>query len=88
MDNTLKKGKKRGERELKNTTKIKMEKKERKKKHYIFFPFMEILWKKRIYFGILQSLRLLIKKELHFIVFPNFEKEALHFKSRRGQRLG
>ena len=42
MDNNLKKGEKRGKRELKNTTKIKMEKKERrrkKKKRYIFFPF-------------------------------------------------
>ena len=42
MDNNLKKGDKRGKRELKNTTKIKMEKKERrkkKKKRYIFFPF-------------------------------------------------
>ena len=45
MDNNLKKGEKRGKRELKNTTKIKMEKKERrkkKKKRNIFFSF---LWK-------------------------------------------
>ena len=41
MDNTLKKGKKRGERELKTTTKIKMEKKEKKKSITFFF----LLWK-------------------------------------------
>ena len=42
MDNNLKKGEKRGKRELKNTTKIKMEKKERrkkKKKALHFFSF-------------------------------------------------
>ena len=32
MDNNLKKGEKRGKRELKNTTKIKMEKEERRRK--------------------------------------------------------
>ena len=41
MDNNLKKGEKRGKRELKNTTKIKMEKKERRKKKEAlhFFSF-------------------------------------------------
>ena len=45
MDNNLKKGEKRGKRELKNTTKIKMEKKERRRKKKksvtFFFLFME-----------------------------------------------
>ena len=41
MDNNLKKAEKMGKRELKNTTKIKMEKKERrrKKKALHFFSF-------------------------------------------------
>ena len=83
--------------ELKTTTNIKMGKKETKEVFYIyiyiyifffFFPFMESLWKKRIFFGILQSLTLLLKKALHFIVFPLLEKEVLHLRSRRWQRLG
>ena len=45
MDNNLKKGEKRGKRELKNTTKIKMEKKERRRKKKKALHFFSFLWK-------------------------------------------
>ena len=45
MDNNLKKGEKRGKRELKNTTKIKMEKKETRRKKKKALHFFSFLWK-------------------------------------------